>query len=83
QMQQPIESSDREHAARAIRAIELIQSGEDSNAVQLLSRPIVDYYHFHAGLTHNDERTRDLMAMIERLASTNTLIADEIHAKIQ
>src|SRR5664280_697963 len=83
QMQQPIESSDREKAARAIRAIELIQAGESSNAVQVLSRPIVDFYHFHAGLTHNDERTKDVLAMIERFASTNRLIADEIHTKIQ
>jgi hypothetical protein len=44
QMQQPIESGDREHAARAVRAIQMITSGESSNAVQLLSRPIADYY---------------------------------------
>ena len=83
QMQQPIESGDREHAARAVRAIQMIESGESSNAVQLLSRPIVDYYHFHVGLTHNDERTKGVLALIEQLASTNTVIADEIHAKIQ
>jgi hypothetical protein len=40
-------------------------------------------YHFHAGLSHNDKLTRDVLALIEQLASTNTLIADEIHAKIQ
>jgi hypothetical protein len=83
QMQQPIESGDREHAARAIRAIQMIESGESSNAVRVLSRPIVDFYQFHAGLTHNDERTKAVLALIEQLASTNTLIADEIHARIQ
>jgi hypothetical protein len=82
-MQQPIESGDREHAARAIRAIQMIESGESSNAVQLLSVPIAVYYHFYAGLTQNDERTKAVLAQIEQLASTNTLIADEIHAKIQ
>ena len=82
-MQGPIDSGDREHALRAVRAIQMIQSGESSNAVQLLSRPIADYYHFHASLTHNDERTKAVLALIEQLASTNTLIADEIHAKIQ
>jgi hypothetical protein len=83
QMQQPVESGDREHAARAVRAIQMIESGDSSNAVRLLSRPIVDYYQFHANLTHNDKLTRDVLALIEQLASTNTQIADEIHAKIQ
>jgi hypothetical protein len=82
-MQQPGESVELEHADRAIRAIQMIQSGESSNAVQVLSVPIVVYYHFHAGLTHNDERTKAVLAQIEQLASTNTLIADEIHAKFQ
>ena len=78
QMQQPIESSDREKATRAIRAIEMIQSGESSNAVQLLSRPIADFYHFHAHLAHNDERTKDLLIWIERYASTNSVVASAI-----
>jgi hypothetical protein len=83
QMQQPIESSEQVHALRAVRAIQMIDSGESSNAVQLLSRPIADYYYFHAELTHNDERTKDVLAMIERLAITNALIAEAIHTKIQ
>jgi hypothetical protein len=82
-MEGPIESGDREHALRAIRAIQLIESGESSNAIQLISVPIATYYHFYAGLPHNDERTKAVLAQIEQLASTNTLIADEIHAKIQ
>lgn len=83
QMQQPIESGDREHAARAIRAIEAIQAGESSNAVRLLSRPIVDYYYFNAKLIHNDQRTKDMLAWIERFASTNQFIADEITNEMQ
>jgi len=77
------ESSDREHAARAVRAIEMIQMGKSGDAVELLSRPVADYYHLHAGLTHNDERTKGVLAMIEGLASTNAAVADAIHAKIQ
>src|SRR5271155_632077 len=66
QMQQPIESGDRANAARAVRVIQMIESGESSNAVQMLSRPIADYYYVHAGLTHNDERTKALLALIEQ-----------------
>ena len=83
QMIQGMESSDRLAAARSIRAIELIQSGETSNAVQFLSRPVGDFYRSYAKLTHNDKRTTDLLVWIDQVASTNTLIADEIHAKIQ
>jgi len=83
QMPQPIEGGDWEHAAKAVRAIQMIESGDTSNAVRLLSRPMVDYYQFHANLTNNDKLTRDLLSAIEQLASTNTQIADEIHAKIQ
>jgi hypothetical protein len=77
------ESSDRERAARAVRAIEMIQAGRSSDAVDLLSRPITDFYHFYAGGTRNDERTRDVLAMIERLASTNAAVSDAIHGKSQ
>jgi hypothetical protein len=83
QMQQPIESSDREKAVRAIRAIEMIQSGDSRNAVQLLSRPIADFYHFHVRLAHNNERTKDLLIRIEQLANTNPVVASEITNEIQ
>jgi hypothetical protein len=75
------ESSDRERAVRAVRAIEMIQSGRSSDAVALLSRPIADYYRLYASSTHTDERTRDVLAMIERLASTNAMVSDAIHTK--
>jgi hypothetical protein len=61
----------------------MIQIGQSSAAVELLLRPVANYYHLHAGLTQSDERTKDVMAMIERLASTNTVVADAIHTKIQ
>ena len=80
-MMDTVESSDRAQAARAVRAIEMIQMGKSGDAVKLLSRPVADYYHLHADLTHNDERTKDVLAMIERLASTNTAVADAIHSK--
>lgn len=79
QMQQPVVSSDGEKAARAVRVIESIQAGDSSNAVRLLSRPIGDFYYFYAGLSHIDERTRQTLAWIEQVASTNTAIAEAIH----
>ena len=81
QMVESGESSDRERAARAVRAIEMIQAGRSSDAVELLSRPIADYYHLYASATHTDQRTRDMLALIERLASTNTVVSDAIHSK--
>ena len=45
QMVEGGESSDGEHAARAARAIQFIESGEPQEAVRLLSGPIA-YDHF-------------------------------------
>ena len=77
------DSSARFEAAMALRSITLIESGESSNAVQFLSRRIGDFYRSYAGLTHNDERTKQMLALIEQVASTNSVVADEIHRKIQ
>jgi len=79
QMMLGIESSDGVQAARAIRSIELIGSGETQKAVQLLSRPIADYYCFysiHAGT--NEDRPLKILTMIEQLVRTNKIVADEI-----
>jgi len=83
QLVESVESSERERAARAVRAIEMIQSGRTSDAVELLSRPIAHYYQLYASSTHNDERTRDVLSMIERLANTNALVSNAIHSKNQ
>jgi hypothetical protein len=77
------ESSDRERAARAVRAIEMIEAGKGSEAVELLSRPIADYYRLYASGSHNDEGTRKVLAMIEQLASTNAMVSNAIHSKSQ
>jgi hypothetical protein len=71
------ETSEAEHAARATRAIELIESGEPQKAVELLSRPIAYYYSLYAD--HADtERRRRLCAMIAQLVSTNKIVAEQI-----
>ncbi len=81
-MMQEMEASDGEHAAEATRVIELIESGDSSNAVRKLSRPISDYYHWYA--VHADtDRELKLRALIEQLASTNQVVADAIHSTNQ
>ena len=69
--------------AIAVRAITRIDSGESTNAVEFLSRRIGDFYRTYAGLTHNDKRTKDWLVIVEQLANTNKVVADEIHRKIQ
>jgi uncharacterized protein YneF (UPF0154 family) len=78
QMLDGMESADGYHAAEAVRVIELIDSGDHSNAVRILSTPIANYYQWYA--VHADtDRERKLRAFIEQLASTNQVVADAIH----
>lgn len=82
QMMEPIESSDREHASRAVRAIDLIESGKTAEAVHLLSKPIAYYYNVYKTAAPTD-RDRQLRTMIEQLAGTNATVAEEIHTQSQ
>ena len=68
------ESSDGEHAARAVRAIELIQLGENQQAVQMLSHPIAYYYHLYA-INGGTATRRQMRDMIERLSISNQVVA--------
>jgi hypothetical protein len=77
------ESSDRLEAARGVRAIELIQSGDTRQAIQMFSIPVGDFYSEYAHLSHNDEKTKNLLAKIEQVASTNAAVASAIHGKSQ
>jgi hypothetical protein len=78
QMAKGMESSESLMVAYAIRAIDLIESAEPQKASQSLSGPVADYYYFHQGLTNNDEQTKDLLARIQQLASTNLMISAAI-----
>ena len=75
QMMQGTESSDREHAARAARAVQLIQAGETNQAVEVLSAPIAHYY---AVAGPNDDRSAKVRALIEQIARTNQIVATRI-----
>jgi hypothetical protein len=77
QAEQARESSTGVEAARDVRAIEFIESGETKRAVQLLSHPIAEHYHSYA-VNADTERRRKLRAAIEELASTNKIVADEL-----
>ena len=72
-----MESSAGVQAGRDIRAIQMIQSGEITNAVQTLSYPIADYYYLFA-IHANTDREHKMRAMIEELISTNKIVADEM-----
>ena len=72
------ESSDSVHAARAVRAIQLIESGEAQDAIRLLSTPIADYYSRYTETATNDERRMKLRGLIEQLAKTNQIVAARI-----
>ena len=60
QMVESMESSSRVEAARDVRAIEFIESGETSKAVQLLCHPIAEHYHLYA-INAVTERRRRLL----------------------
>jgi hypothetical protein len=67
----------------AVKAIPLVESGDTQKAVQWLSKPIGSYYRvysLHAGT--NDERL-SMRAMIEKLASTNSVVDAEIHRNVE
>jgi hypothetical protein len=83
EMQQPIESLDRLDAASAIRAIEIIQSGQTQKAVRFLCRPIADYYYMYSSDGWpKDERSMKLRAMIEQFVSTNKIVAEEMTNRV-
>jgi len=71
------EASEAEHAVRATRAIESIESGETQKAVRSLSKAIAYYYFLYADHPSTDRR-RQICAMIDQLASTNKIVAEEI-----
>jgi len=77
QMVEGGESSDREHAARAARAIQFIDSGQPQEAERLLSGPIARYYSEYGELSTNERRSK-LRSLIEELAKTNQVVAARI-----
>ena len=78
QMEQPIEAFDRLEAARGVRAIQLIEAGNTNQAIEMFSFPIASFYTEYYDLSHNEKRTQDLLAKIEKFAQTNQVVAAQI-----
>jgi len=78
QMVEGGESSDREHAVRAARAIQLIESGQPQQAVQILASPVAHYYTSYTGAGSKEERRAETRALIEDLAKSNQVVAAQI-----
>jgi hypothetical protein len=76
-MLEGIESSNAEHAARAVRAIQFMESNQPQEAVRLLSGPIAYYYSVYGESSVNERRSK-VRALIEGLAKTNQVVAARI-----
>ncbi len=77
-MVEGMETADREHALRAARAIESIQSSETQKAMQLLSSPVAHYYTIYTEPGTKEEKRAETRAVIEQLAKTNQIVAARI-----
>jgi hypothetical protein len=78
QMVQTIESSDAAETARDVRAIDLIGAGEAQNAMQVLCTPIANYYCTYEVHRGRADQRLQLHTLIEDLARTNKVVAEEI-----
>jgi hypothetical protein len=78
QMVESLESHDALLATMSARTISLIDSGQDQQAVQMLSFPIASYYYVYASSTFTNEQRLKLRAFIDGLASTNQIVAAQI-----
>lgn len=77
QMMNRTEASDRQDAARSVRAIELIQSGDTQRAVELLLTPIA-YYDCIYDDGHTNEEEARVRAHIGQLSRDNSLVSTRI-----
>ena len=66
-----------------VKAIPVVESGDTQKAVHLLALPIGGWYRVYASKAGTNEERLTLRAKIEQLASTNSVVAAEIHRKIE
>ena len=78
-----MEWDDSKAAHFAVKSIPVVHSGDTEKAVQLLALSIADWYRVYAGKTGTNEERLNLRDKIERLASTNPVVAAEIHRKLR
>jgi hypothetical protein len=77
-MVESLESHDALLASMSAHTISLIDSGQDQQAVQMLSFPIASYYYVYASSRFTNEQRFKLRALIDGLASTNQIVAAQI-----
>jgi hypothetical protein len=77
-MVESLESHDALMASMSARTISLIDSGQDQQAVQILSFPIASYYYVYASSAFTNEQRLKVRALIDGLASTNQIVAAQI-----
>jgi hypothetical protein len=77
-MVESLESHEALMASMSARTISLIDSGQDQQAIQMLSFPIASYYYVYASSTFTNEQRLKLRALIDGLASTNQIVAAQI-----
>ncbi|HKW29121.1 MAG TPA: hypothetical protein VJT54_07290 [Verrucomicrobiae bacterium] len=77
-MVESLESHNALMASMSARTISLIDSGQDQQAVQMLSFPIASYYYVYASSRFTNEQRLKLRALIDGLASTNQIVAAQI-----
>src|SRR5450759_314590 len=78
-----MEVDDSTAAIFAVRAIPIVESGDTQKAVQWLAKPIGSYYRVYETKAGTNAERLSLRAKIEQLASTNSVVAAEIHRKIE
>ena len=72
------ESCDIERAGRAVRAIQMIDSGGTQEAVQLLSGAVAHFYGVYGDRGGKNQQRRKLLTQIHELARTNRIVATRI-----
>jgi hypothetical protein len=83
QMVEQMESSDALMASMSARTISLIDSGQEQQAVQMLSFPIASYYYIYASSEFTNAQRLKLRALIDGLATTNQIVAAQIAKKMK
>ena len=78
QLVESTESSDALMAGMSARTISLIDSGQDQQAVQMLSFPIAQYYYIYASSEFTNAQRLKLRVLIDNLASSNQVVAAQI-----
>ena len=78
QMVEGGESADRLLAVMAARAIQMVESSQSQQAVQMLATPVAHYYTVYTGVGTKEERRGETRALIEQLAETNQIVAARI-----